>query len=405
MGYFDKTFGIGLALTVVFSALYTLIAPTATWAPGVAFLLLALMWRGVALLAGGGKAQTVARGAQALDDERALIEEFRNLLREFATQFATQFERSRSEMARVQTLLQDAINSLTGSFHGMHDRTEEQRSLMLAVTAGGSAGETASQFDHFVQDTSGVMERIVESVIENSRVGMHLVELTDRIAQHAKDVQGILSEIGAIAKQTNLLALNAAIEAARAGESGRGFAVVADEVRDLSARTTQFSQEINTLMQSMQSAVGETEEAIKAMAGQDMTFALESKSKVADIITLMNQQNLERMKTIGALGNSAAEVDTLVGKAVTALQFQDLVSQLLGHVSRRIDAMDNVMGQLQTLGTELDREAARSDARAAITSLREEQGKITAALRGIEEKTVNNPVAQKAMTQGDIELF
>ena len=404
MGFFDKTLAVGIALTVVFAGIYTLIAPAGLWAPGVAFLLLALMWRGVTLVFGGDTGHPGRLAADAQGEERALIGEFRNLLRECASQFGAQFNNARGEMTRVQTLLRDAIEHLTTSFHGMHAKTEEQRSLMLSVT-GARGGNEGNEFDHFVKDTSGTMERVVDSVIENSRIGMHLVELTDRIARHSHDVQGILSEIGAIAKQTNLLALNAAIEAARAGESGRGFAVVADEVRDLSARTTQFSQEINTVMQSMQHAVAETEEAIKTMASQDMTFALESKYKVSEMISLMDRQQNERIIAIDALGTSASAVEALVGKAVTALQFQDLVSQLLSHVGRRIDALDAVMKQFETLGALLDREAANADAPAAIASLREEQGKITAALRNIEEKTVNNPVAQRLMAQGDIELF
>jgi methyl-accepting chemotaxis protein len=242
-------------------------------------------------------------------------------------------------------------------------------------------------------------------VIGNSKLGMELVELTDSIAQHARDVQGILSEIGAIAKQTNLLALNAAIEAARAGEAGRGFAVVADEVRDLSARTAQFSQQINSLMQGMQVSVKQTETAIQGMASQDMTFALESKQQVEKIIRTLEEQDSHRVKALGALAGSASVVETLVGKAITAMQFQDMVSQLLGHILRRVDALGEVLRELSTLGSTLDREAQTIDARAAIASLREEQGKITAALRGLEAQTTHNPVAQKAMTDGDIELF
>jgi methyl-accepting chemotaxis protein len=402
MQFFDKTFGFGLALTVVVAAVFYLVMPAAGFAPTIAFVVLAFGWRGIALMTGR---QTVDAVDAHSAEERALMEEFRDLLREAAGQFSAQFDAARGEIARVQSLLSGAIDDLTKSFQGMHAKTEEQRNLTLSVTAGSGDGEVEVKFDEFVRDTSNVMQQVVDSVIGNSKLGMELVELTDKIAKHAHDVQGILSEIGAIAKQTNLLALNAAIEAARAGEAGRGFAVVADEVRDLSARTTQFSQQINILMQGMQVSVKQTESAIQGMASQDMTFALESKQQVENIIRTMEQQNTSRIKAIGALGGSAAAVEALVGKAIVALQFQDLVSQLLGHIARRVDALDDVMRQLNTLGATLDREAASDDMRGAIASLREEQGKITAALKGIEAQTLNNPVDQKVMTEGDIELF
>jgi len=402
MQFFDKTLAFGLLLTAIVGGIYYFLVPGANFGALVAFGLLGLGWRAIALVTAH---QSVEATAVNHGEDQALLEEFRNLLREAAAQFGKQFAAARSEMQRVQSLLQEAINDLTGSFQGMHTQTEEQRNLTLTVTAGSTDGNSTVQFDAFVRDTSSVMERVVESVIGNSKLGMELVEMTDNIAQHAKDVQSILSEIGAIAKQTNLLALNAAIEAARAGEAGRGFAVVADEVRDLSARTTQFSQQINILMQSMQVSVSQTEAAIQGMASQDMTFALESKQQVENIIRTMEQQNASRIQAIGALGGSAAAVEALVGKAVTALQFQDLVSQLLGHVGRRIDAMDGVMRELNALGSTLEQEARSHDARGAITSLREEQGRIISALKNIEAQTINNPVAQKAMTEGDIELF
>jgi methyl-accepting chemotaxis protein len=401
--FFDKTLWLGLAWTAIVAGVcYWLVSDAAATTLLISFAVLAVGWRAIVMLT----AAKCAQGAtETLDEERALMTEFRNLLRETTQQFTAQFNAARGEIGRVQSLLQDAINDLTASFQGMHAQTEEQRSLTLSVTTGMSKDGGGVRFDQFVRDTSGVMQRVVDSVVNNSKLGMELVELTDSIAQHAQDVQGILTEIGAIAKQTNLLALNAAIEAARAGEAGRGFAVVADEVRDLSGRTTQFSQQINTLMQSMQVAVKQTESAIERMAGQDMNFALESKQQVEGIIGTMEAQNSARIQAIGSLGDSANVVESLVGRAVTALQFQDMVSQLLSHILRRVEALDVVMRQFDTLGGALDKEAAALNIGAAIHSLRAEQAAIAAALRDIEIQTVHNPVDQKAMTEGDIELF
>jgi len=68
-----------------------------------------------------------------------------------------------------------------------------------------------------------------------------------------KEINGIINTIKDIFEQTNLLSINAAIEAARAGEMGKGFAVVAIEVRKLSERSQESSQEIQRIIDQIES--------------------------------------------------------------------------------------------------------------------------------------------------------
>lgn len=324
-----------------------------------------------------------------------------SLLTDASASSRNQYQCIREEVDQVQQMLSEAIASLTGSFHGILSATNAQQAIAVSLASDDADGDEGIRLDEFVAQTSGVMQRVVDSVIMNSKLGMELVELTDRISKRARDVESILTEIAGIAKQTNLLALNAAIEAARAGEAGRGFAVVADEVRDLSTRTSQCSQQIAVVMQGMREGVKGTEQAIEKLASTDMNFALESKQQVEQVLISMEGLNRQRGDAIGHLAEHAQVMDAEVNRAVTALQFQDLVSQLIAHVDRRVTGLTQLMGQFDTLSGCIQQAATGGDAAPLLRAADEMRTQLAA----LEEKTGARPVRQQEVSHGEIDLF
>lgn len=352
----------------------------------------------------GVSVSTLQNDESAFD--RSVVAHSSDAMDRASAEFSLQVAAVRNEVGRAQVIFAEAIEKLIASFHGINNQVSQQQQLGMKIISRDDDGEASlAEFENFASKTSETMRHFVDSVIENSRIAMTLVEKTDLITLQMRKVKGMLGEIEGIAKQTNLLALNAAIEAARAGEAGRGFAVVADEVRDLSGRTSHFSQEIRSSLGAMQITIDDTENAINKMAAQDMTFALTSKDDVEKAMVGIEDVNHRTGRVVSELSSIAEQVELSVGQAVMSLQFQDMVTQLLGHVLRRLDVLDEIIEDEQKMAAAL-RECTDPEATVQVLdSLRVHVDTLAEKLSTLSQGVDHNPVRQSGYDSGDVELF
>ena len=316
-------------------------------------------------------------------------------------QFSTHFSGAHEDLGQVQKLLSDAIAKLLGSFDGMHQLIREQRDLAQTVTGTSQTAEQQEDtLNSHLEETAETLKGLVGTIINNSKTGVELAEKMESVTGQVQAILAVLVEIDAISKQTNLLALNAAIEAARAGEAGRGFAVVADEVRKLSSRSAHFSQQIRSNVAQVHIAIDDAEKSVNQMASLDMEFALQSKQRLDNVLNHVQKVNQTMAGVIAKQSDISTKVDEVVGAAVTSLQFQDMVNQLVQHSIQRIDSMQDAwqrMGDVANLeqtgvvGSQPDVEVVCRE--------------IAEMFKRADHLSARNPVRQEHMQSGEIELF
>jgi len=204
----------------------------------------------------------------------------------------------------------------------------EMSATVLEVSRNISGTAQAANEAH-VETGSGtkIVEASVHSIQQLANQLEGASDVIHQLEQDSEDINTVLDVIKSIAEQTNLLALNAAIEAARAGEQGRGFAVVADEVRTLAGRTQESTQEINQVIDRLQTGsrravdvMNKSREDVRAVveqavkAGESLSVISTAVSKINDMSTQIASAAEQQSATTEEINRNIVNISTMANE-------------------------------------------------------------------------------------------
>jgi methyl-accepting chemotaxis protein len=275
-----------------------------------------------------------------------LVDSLRNLIQSIVSR-STQLATAAEQTSTVTAQSTKAIEEQRTQVEQAASATTEMSSTAQSVLS--SANDALVEIKHAddeaerVKVISGHNRQTIELLASEVESASQVI---NKLQQDSASIGGILDVIRGIAEQTNLLALNAAIEAARAGEQGRGFAVVADEVRTLASRTQVSTQEIQNMIEVLQTGA---EKAVVVMNT--------GKKQATNCV----DQSIQAEQALDTITHAVHEAFDRSSQIATAAEEQSVVAH---EISENLESIVTIAEQT-TAGSKQTAEASSEVARLA----------------------------------------
>ncbi len=309
-------------------------------APEALFPLAAAMLGGAIYFSYRGRNRWKSLQQRRMAELEQAMSQYQTLSDQAMSHAEVQFLMLEKDLEEARLIIRDSVSKISDSLTGLETQSSGQRQVlnslideMLQMTGSDSSGEQAG-LQRFFDETHALIAEFVSKMNELKQSSAGIAASFDQMQGKVARIGSSLDDVTKITQQTDMLALNAAIEAARAGEAGRGFAVVADEVRTLASRTKEFNNEIRISLDDILHALATIGQQVDQATQTDLGLAERSQGTLTHLGNELMELTGKAREHSRHITEVADQIQQLTHEGVMAMQFEDIVTQMMERIAR-----------------------------------------------------------------------
>ena len=300
--------------------------------------------------------------------------------------YLPQMRRMGEQLKQTSKQIEESVVGVCDSFQGIAGRA---RATVTRAT--GFLGNPASgkqSFEGLIEACSGTLVKIMNTTVEAGDISRRAIERIEDMDTASQQISDALSQLDQITNSNRMLAFNARIEAAHAGSAGTGFAVVAVELAAATVKSRAVTAQVGELALNLRALAESTLLDLRRMNERDSERVEQCRQEVDTSLRDLQAAHSEMAEMLNGMTTDGALLATDIGAAVRGLQFQDRISQRIGHV---IEDLDTLSARLEKhVGNVAPGEAAADDGFSAYT---------------MQEERMVAGLGEAESSAGDVELF
>lgn len=326
------------------------------------YLLSSLLMTGVLFLSHASRNLWKSNQHARMNELELVMSEYQLLSDQAMAHTEIQLSNLENDMDGTRQIIRESVLKLFESLTGLEASSTDQRHVlkslideMLHMTgADTELDQKQAGLQRFFDETHALIAEFVTKLSELKESSAGISACFDKTREKVALIENSLDNVGALTKQTDMLALNAAIEAARAGEGGRGFAVVADEVRNLAGKTRAFNNEIRATLDEIMSFQNELGDRVAKASNTDLSLAERSQENITEIGNELLALTAKAREHSRHITDVTDQIQQLTHEGVKAMQFEDIVSQMMNKITQNTQSVGEYMHRFLRLHQDQD---------------------------------------------------